>query len=149
MIKLRLDITWVVAGRNAVNYLKSLNIDEDWIEIHDNLTTDEFLNLMNSIDIMLLLRLQSNGESSGVAIQAQHRSIPLIISPELIHSFDDEITLLVKGDRFINQNPTIELLSDIYQFIKGLDSASKSRLVLPRPQKMFLDISSLEGENVA
>lgn len=89
------DFIWVVAGRNARNYLTSIGINESWIEFYDDPNEFEFMKLMSELDFMLLLRLNSNGESSGVAIQAQYLQIPLICSSSILEGKDSKFHLEV------------------------------------------------------
>jgi hypothetical protein len=117
-------ITWVVAGRGARRYLAEVGIGDLWVEIHDQLSDSQFLTLMSTLDFQVLLRLNSNGESSGVAIQTQYLGIPLIVSPDIVNLFDSNRTFFVRAKDFCDGVPTQPLTNDLNLFLlKDFDTA--------------------------
>jgi hypothetical protein len=138
------NITWVVAGRSSKQFFKSKKINEPWIELYDQLSSSEFIDLMSSLDAQLLLRLHSNGESSGVAIQTQKLNIPLVVTPDIVNGFDAKSTFFVTASDFQKENPTDEIVDNLNVFLESIAGHSHSEFKLPFPEDVYLAISKKE-----
>jgi hypothetical protein len=138
------NITWVVAGRSSKQFFGSKKIKESWIELYDQLSSSEFIDLMSSLDAQLLLRLYSNGESSGVAIQTQKLNIPLIVSPDIVNGFDAKSTFFVTASYFQKENPKDEIVDDLNVFLESIADHSHPEFKLPSPEDVYFAISRKE-----
>ena len=124
--------------------VESKKINESWIELYDQLSSSEFFDLMSSLDAQLLLRLYSNGESSGVAIQTQKLNIPLVVSPDIVNGFDAKNTFFVTASDFQKENPTDKIVDDLNVFLESIANHSHSDFKLPFPEDVFFAISNKE-----
>ena len=80
-----------------MNYYKNIP-SNNYINVYDTNTDEEFASILNDMDLLVQLRVKSNGESSGVITTAINLNKPCVVTDSHIDHENKKSFITVPND---------------------------------------------------
>ena len=119
---------------------KKLGIDS-YVEFYNHVDDNKFLELFNSIDLLIALRDPTVGETSAVVMQALQLNKPVIVSDVGWYS---ELPSFV--DKLSNNNLKDELTQTLRNYLENSNTLDEKRILLKKYSKENFDFNNYINE---
>nr|WP_257939175.1 hypothetical protein [Campylobacter lari]MCR6519655.1 hypothetical protein [Campylobacter lari] len=90
-----INIKLLVVGYGASNFFKKYDFNKSYLEIYENVSDDQFYDLINQVDLVIQLRKRPRGESSGPIVSALVLDKKIITSKDFVDKkIEDKVFVL-------------------------------------------------------